>query len=65
MKYEVQLYQGGKVFIEEVYANDVKSAKETAQSAKSIMQSYWSKCFVSLIKNRTSFLVFIISRPIF
>jgi hypothetical protein len=31
MKWEVKLYQGGKVFIEEVYANDVKEAKETAK----------------------------------
>jgi len=30
MKYEVKLYQGGKVFIEEVYAPDPKSARETA-----------------------------------
>ena len=31
MKYEVQLYQGGKVFIEEVYACNPKEARETAQ----------------------------------
>jgi hypothetical protein len=31
MKYEVQLYQGGKVFIEEVYAGNPKEARETAQ----------------------------------
>ena len=31
MKWEVKLYQGGKTFIEEVYANDVKAAKETAK----------------------------------
>lgn len=31
MKYEVKLYQGGKVFIEEVYANSPKDARETAQ----------------------------------
>ncbi len=31
MKYEVKLYIGGKVFTEEVYSNDVKSAKETAK----------------------------------
>ena len=31
MKWEVKMYQGGKVFIEEVYANDAKAAKETAQ----------------------------------
>ncbi len=32
MKYEVQLYVGGKVFKEEVYANDPKGARETAQA---------------------------------
>lgn len=31
MKFEVKMYQGGKVFIEEVYAPDPKSARETAQ----------------------------------
>jgi hypothetical protein len=31
MKYKVTMYQGGKTFIEEVYANDAKSAKETAK----------------------------------
>jgi hypothetical protein len=31
MKYEVKLYQGGRTFVEEVYAPDPKSAKETAQ----------------------------------
>ena len=31
MKYEVQLYVGGKVFKEEVYANNSKDARETAQ----------------------------------
>ena len=31
MKYEVKLYVGGKVFTEEVYAHDPKSARETAQ----------------------------------
>jgi hypothetical protein len=31
MKYIVDLYVGGKVFTEEVYANDVKEAKETAK----------------------------------
>jgi hypothetical protein len=31
MKYEVKLYLGGKIFIEEVYANSPKEAKETAQ----------------------------------
>jgi len=30
MKYEVKLYQGGKVFTEEVYANSPKDARETA-----------------------------------
>ena len=30
MKYEVKLYQGGKVFTEEVYANTPKDARETA-----------------------------------
>jgi hypothetical protein len=30
MKWEVKMYQGGKVFIEEVYAPDPKSARETA-----------------------------------
>jgi hypothetical protein len=30
MKYKVQLYIGGKVFYEEVYANDQKDARETA-----------------------------------
>ncbi len=30
MKYEVKLYIGGKVFSEEVYANDPKAARETA-----------------------------------
>ena len=30
MKYKVQLYVGGKVFYEEVYANDPKAARETA-----------------------------------
>ena len=32
MKYEVKLYVGGKVFIEEVYANSPKDARETAQA---------------------------------
>ena len=32
MKYEVQLYVGGKVFKEEVYANSPKVARETAQA---------------------------------
>jgi hypothetical protein len=31
MKYEVQLYVGGKVFKEEVYANSPKEARETAK----------------------------------
>ena len=31
MKYEVQLYVGGKVFKEEVYANSPKDARETAK----------------------------------
>ena len=30
MKYEVQLYVGGKVFKEEVYANSPRDARETA-----------------------------------
>ena len=30
MKYEVKLYVGGKVFTEEVQANDQKAARETA-----------------------------------
>jgi hypothetical protein len=30
MKYEVRLYVGGKVFIEEVYATNPKDARETA-----------------------------------
>jgi hypothetical protein len=32
MKWEVQLYVGGKVFKEEVYANSPKDARETAQA---------------------------------
>ena len=32
MKYEVKLYLGGKVFIEEVYAHDPKQAREIAQN---------------------------------
>lgn len=32
MKWEVKMYQGGKVFIEEVYAPDPKSAREVAQN---------------------------------
>ena len=32
MKYEVQLYVGGKVFKEEVYANSPKDARETVQA---------------------------------
>ena len=32
MKYIVDLYIGGKVFKEEVYANSPKDAKETAQA---------------------------------
>ena len=32
MKYEVKLYQGGKTFTEEVYANDQKAAREVAQN---------------------------------
>jgi hypothetical protein len=32
MKYIVDLYVGGKVFKEEVYANSPKDAKETAQA---------------------------------
>ena len=31
MKYLVTMYQGGRTFTEEVYANDVKAAKETAK----------------------------------
>ena len=31
MKYIVTMYQGGRTFTEEVYSNDVKSAKETAK----------------------------------
>lgn len=31
MKYLVDLYVGGKVFKEEVYANSPKDARETAQ----------------------------------
>ena len=30
MKWEVKLYQGGKVFTEEVYASNYRDAKETA-----------------------------------
>lgn len=30
MKYKVQLYVGGKVFVEEVQATNPKDAKETA-----------------------------------
>jgi hypothetical protein len=32
MKWEVKLYQGGKVFTEEVYANDYQDAKQPAQA---------------------------------
>jgi len=32
MKYEVQLYIGGKLIKEEVYANSPKDARETAQA---------------------------------
>jgi hypothetical protein len=32
MKYEVKMYQGGKTFIEEVYAPDCKAAREVAQN---------------------------------
>ena len=32
MKYIVDLYVGGKVFKEEVYANSPKDARETAQA---------------------------------
>ena len=32
MKYEVKMYQGGKTFVEEVYAPDPKSAREVAQN---------------------------------
>ena len=32
MKWEVKLYQGGKVFTEEVYANDHQDARATAQA---------------------------------
>ena len=32
MKYKVQLYVGGKVFTEEVYANSPKDARESAQN---------------------------------
>lgn len=32
MKYLVELYVGGKVFKEEVYANSPKDARETAQA---------------------------------
>jgi hypothetical protein len=31
MKWIVTMYQGGQTFTEEVYAPDVKSAKETAK----------------------------------
>ena len=30
MKWEVKLYQGGRTFTEEVYANDYQDAKRTA-----------------------------------
>ena len=32
MKWEVKLYQGGKVFTEEVYANNLQDAKATAKA---------------------------------
>jgi hypothetical protein len=32
MKFEVQLYIGGKIFKEEVYANNPKEAREIAQN---------------------------------
>jgi hypothetical protein len=32
MKYKVQMYQGGKTYIEEVYANSPKEAREVAQN---------------------------------
>jgi len=32
------MYQGGRTFAEEVYANDVKAAKETAISTKKLSQ---------------------------
>ena len=32
MKWEVKLYQGGKVFTEEVYANDHQDARATAKA---------------------------------
>jgi hypothetical protein len=32
MKYKVTMYQGGKNYIEEVYANNPKEAREVAQN---------------------------------
>ena len=32
MKYIVELYVGGKIFKEEVYANNPKEARQTAQN---------------------------------
>lgn len=32
MKFQVKMYQGGKVFTEEVYANNPKEAREVAQN---------------------------------
>ena len=38
MKWEVKLYQGGKVFTEEVYANDYQDAKTTALARNPTVQ---------------------------
>ena len=32
MKWQVKLYVGGKVFVEEVYASNMNNAKDTAQA---------------------------------
>lgn len=32
MKYKVQMWMGGRIFIEEVYANDAQEARQTAKA---------------------------------
>jgi hypothetical protein len=52
MKYIVDLYVGGKVFKEEVQANNQQDARYTAQAKKSYCKSNRSECKFQVIKVR-------------
>jgi hypothetical protein len=49
MKYIVDLYVGGKVFKEEVQANNQQDARYTAQAKKSYSKSNRSECKFQVI----------------